>query len=171
VKGALFAIAVVAAASTCTAAEPYSFTVPGKGWALKMSLPRLAAYQAEDSEQGFRFMATSAADEGIAVSFFVEGASAPDSQSCRSEYWASASRNPMITKETVQLVDFGGKPGVRYVIEGEYQGQHVKSQNAHVYIAHGGTCIDIHASRFPFEEGADEKLALIVSSATVEGLQ
>ena len=56
-------------------------------------------------------------------------------------------------------------------IIGELNGQHVKAQNVNVYIAHAGTCVDVHASRFPFKEGADAELALIVYSASVERLE
>lgn len=170
-KGALFAIAVVTAASTCTAAEPYSFTIPGKGWALKVVLPPLSAYQAEDSEAGFRFVGSCGEEEGVTVSIFVEGSEAVDSDACRTELWAQGSKNAMIRAETVKLVELGAKPGVTYTIEGEFQGRHVKAQNANVYVAHAGTCVDVHVSRFPFAEGADEQLALIASSVAVEQLK
>lgn len=168
---ALVAIAAVVAASMTFAAETYSFTIPGRGWALTMELPPLAVYQAEDAEPGFRFMGSCAEDEGIAVSFFVESSEAADSEACRAELWAQGSQNPMISKDTVQLVDFAGKPGVRYVIEGEFQGEHVKAQNANVYLAHDGTCVDVHVSRFPFVEGAEAQLAAIVDSVVVEPLE
>ena len=55
-------------------------------------------------------------------------------------------------------------------IEGDYQGEHVKAQNAHVYIAHDGPCVDVHVSRFPFAEGAQAQLSAIVASVAVEAL-
>ena len=167
-KGALFAITVVTAASTCLAAEPYTFTIPGKGWALKMVLPPLAAYQAEDAEAGFRFVGSCGKDVGVTVSIFVESSEVTDSGECRTELWAQGSKNAMIREETVRLVELGGKPAVTYTIEGEFQGQHVKAQNANVYIAHAGTCVDVHVSRFPFTEAAEAELALIASSVAVE---
>jgi hypothetical protein len=65
----------------------------------------------------------------------------------------------------------GGKPAVTYIVEGEYQNKHVKSQNVNIYLSQGGKCVDIHISRYPYVEGADTELANIASSAAIEPLK
>ena len=149
--------------------EPYVLTVPGQGWSIQISLPPLSQYQAENVEQGFRFMGSSS-DSGVIVSVFVETVDADNSNACRTQYWASGSRNPMIVKESVQLTDIGKYPGVAYILESEVQGQQVKSANANIYIAHADKCVDLHLSYFPFVDGARERLAGIGATVVIQEL-
>jgi len=156
-------------ASATSADEPYLLTVPGQGWALHLNLPPLSQYQAETVDQGFRFMGSSE-ESGVILSVLVEESEAEDAKACRVEYWASGSQNPMIVGETVELRDLGPHPGVVYTLEGDYQGQHVKAENANIYIFHEGRCVDLHLSRFPYEEGARERLAAIAATVDVREL-
>jgi hypothetical protein len=152
--------------SICSADDAYQFLVPGRTWSVAFTMPALDKYQAQ-SEAG-QFQLSGQAAGGLTMSLFVEPLAAPDSEACRQKYWADASRNPMITAASIKLTQIGGKPGVQYILEGDYQGQHVKAQNVNVYLANAGTCVDFHISRFPFSPGDDTRLAAIAGTLTVK---
>jgi hypothetical protein len=157
----------VLAALPAAAQELHRFTVPHRGWTVSFALAPLVRYEAAASAGG-NFQLQGQTDEGTSLSFFVEPSSAgADSESCRSRYWADASRNPMINRSTVSLVTINGMPAVQYVFEGKYQGQQVKMQHLNVYAAHQGTCIDFHVSRFPFAEGDLERLRQVAGTLAV----
>ena len=157
----------VLAALPAAAQELYRFTVPHRGWTVSFVLAPLVRYEAAASAEG-NFQLQGQTGEGTSLSFFVEPSSAgADSESCRSKYWADASRNPLINRSTVSLVTINGMPAIQYVFEGRYQGQQVKMQHLNVYAAHQGTCIDFHVSRFPFAEGDLERLRQVAGTLAV----
>ncbi len=151
------------------AQEPYRVTVPGRGWALNIDLPPLGQFQGQEEGGVFQFMGRSSTGTMV-VSMFVEPAQPQTSQDCRTEYWGKGSRNPMIVGDSVILLDVGDNPGVTYVIEAEHEGQKVRSQHVNVYRYHSETCIDVHLSSFPLEEGADSRLLAIAETVSVASL-
>jgi len=149
-----------------SADDSYTFPVPAHAWSVAFAMPSLVKYQAQSGDGQFQFEGQT--DGGITVSFFVEPVPGATSESCRQQYWRDASRNPMIASSSVKLTDVSGKPGVLYVMETDYQGQHIRMQNVNVYLAIDGTCIDLHISKIPFAAGDDTRLATIAGTLTTK---
>jgi hypothetical protein len=166
---AIIGVALLTCVRPGVGQEPYRVTVPDRGWAVTIDLPPLEQFQGQEEGGVFRFMGRARSGDVI-VSFFVEPSAPVTSQDCRTEYWAKGSRNPMIVGDSVRLVDVGDAPGVSYVIEAEHQGQTVRSQNIHVYRYHAETCLDVHLSSFPLQEGAEAKLLALAATVGVEPL-
>ncbi|MGB5707214.1 MAG: hypothetical protein WBM41_10290 [Arenicellales bacterium] len=71
-------------------------------------------------------------------------------------YWALASKNPIIEKDTVKVVATEPFAVVTYLVNTEYKEQRLVQINANYYGYRDGYCIDVHISQvFPYEVEID----------------
>jgi hypothetical protein len=145
------------AISVLAHAEPFSITVPGKGLQLSFDVPVMDKIQGQVEGDRYKFFGQST-DKGIWVSFHAEPWTTGGNKECREAYWAVVKdKNKLIKEDTTKVVDTDSYSMVYYLMDGEYEGQKVKSANASFYFVQGNSCYDVHVSKFPFAEG-DEKI-------------
>lgn len=137
-------------------AEPFTISVPGKGLQLSFDVPVLDKIQGQLEGDRYKFFGQST-EKGIWVSFHAEPWTTGGNKECKDTYWGLAAKNPIIEEDSAKSVDNDRFSMVYYLIDGEYEGQKVKSANASFYFVNGNSCYDVHVSKFPFAEG-DEKI-------------
>ncbi|MBC7932535.1 MAG: hypothetical protein H7Z38_18405 [Rubrivivax sp.] len=132
-------------------------SLPGKDWALEMSLPgfnvgeietspngRARRFYADIKEQGYNF--------SVAIS---PAAQEGDSKFLRDLSVKSLGNSPFKMDDLKQS-EYKQLPTIEYLIK-EFRGQRVNQKHFNAYIARDGAWIDIHLSKIPFKDG-DEKL-------------
>lgn len=132
------------------------FLMPGEAWGFRFNTPKLANQQSKESNHDFRFEAWT--KSGFVVSGFVESADGKgrNAQECREFYWALASKNSNIQKDTIAVIQSEPFAVVSYLIDITYQGKRYIQPNANYYGYRDGKCIDFHVSQiFPYEAEID----------------
>ena len=149
---ALFALAAPASADT--------LVVPILGYDMLVAaeLPAINEFEGKADSGRFQYFGVSRST-GVAISIHVEPFPKGDTKACATEYWGKASRNPLVKQASVKRSDEERFTRVVYLLEGEVDGQAVKSANANFYFVFAGGCADVHVSRFPFSEGDLERIA------------
>lgn len=133
-------------------AEPITIPVVGKGWQITFEGPVLAMEGVESDAQGLAYRANAGR---FNVSAFVEPPSGGGvgNKACRDFYWAQASRNPMIQKDSIKQWGTPACECVEYLIEGDLKGEKFKQANINCYFVHEGKWVDVHASIIEPGEG------------------
>lgn len=153
----LLLLAAAAPASGRQAAGTTRLSLPGKDWALELSLPGFRVGETETSRSGLarRFYAEDR-ERGYVLSVAISPAAKEgDSKALREIAAASLSRSSVQT-EGFKLTEYKGTPTLEYLIK-EFQGVRVNQKHFNAYVARDGAWIDIHLSKIMFE-GGDEKV-------------
>lgn len=166
----VLAFCFLSISSLCEAQEAVQFPVPGRDWSIGLNLPTLDQYQAQSEGGRFKLMAQSGSS-GVIVSAFVEPTELQNSKECHSEYWSQASRNPGISKESIEQLEAAGNPSVSYTINVTQEGQEYSAQNINVYIFHDDACVDVHLSVFPARDSGVATLRTIASTVVLRPVQ
>lgn len=132
-------------------------SLPGKDWALEMSLPGFHVGEIETSPNGEarRFYAD-IREQGYNFSVAVSPATQEgDSNALRELSVSSLGRSPL-KMDGLKQSEYKQLPTIEYIVK-EFRGQQVNQKHFNAYIARDGAWIDIHLSKIMFKEG-DEKL-------------
>ena len=157
---------VFLAVATAAAAEPTLVTIPGKGWHFLIDVPPVRTSEGQYDGERFRSLATS--PSGITFSLHTESAEGGGNELCRDTYWEKGSKNPVIAEGTVEFFEAKHLLGVSHKSEGDYQGKHFTTANAHGYFVQGSDCIDLHVSIVGYtEEKRDIAEEIVKSSAII----
>jgi hypothetical protein len=158
---AVFAVLIMTSAAD---AEPLTLTIPGTGWYIAFDAPSLTKFQGQAAESGFQYQAASAS--GFNISIFVEEKGGEDSgnKACSDFYWPLAKRNPMIDQSTVTTRTEKDFVVVSYRVRGEQKGVKFDIPNVNLYFEYQGKWVDVHISKYPFEDADQQVLDDFVNS-------
>ena len=156
---------VFLAFATVATAEPTIVTVPGKGWHFLIDVPPVRTSEGQNDGERFRYLATS--PTGITFSLHTESAEGGGNELCRDTYWAKGSKNPVITEGSVEFFEAKHLLGVSHRSEGDYQGKHFTTANAHGYFVQGPDCVDLHVSMVGYTEENRRRVEEIVKSSAI----
>ena len=133
------AILMSAKATPISAFEPIHF------WQVHLELPPLQAQKHHEATAGLSFQGNAGRTN---VSIFVEDPKAETRghASVAKYYWALASQNPVIVKESVQSSANEHWSRVTYDAAGEYQGEKFHQKNVNYYFEVDGKWVDVHVS-------------------------
>ena len=133
-------------------AEPVTLTIPGEGWSISFDAPPITGFKGSTSEAGFRYQGAS--DDGFNIPVFVETRKGEGRghEACANHYWPLAKRNPLIDQSTVSIEKAEEFVRVSYRLRGRRQGIQFDVPNINLYFEHNGKWVDVHISKFPFEE-------------------
>jgi hypothetical protein len=131
--------------------------VPGKALQISFDAPTMDKIQVQTEGERVKFFGQ-ATEKGIWISFHAEPWKSGGNTECRETYWSTVKeKNKLIKEESTKIVDADRYSMVYYLMDGEYEGNKVKSANASYYFVSGNSCYDVHVSKFPWAEG-DEKI-------------
>ena len=147
-------------------AEPNIVTIPGRGWHLGVDVPSLTNSNSETD--GARFSYTGVdTKSGITFSINIEVLANGSNAECRDEYWGKGQKNPVITAGTVEYFESPLLLGVSHRAEGDYNGMHFTTANAHGYFVKGDACVDLHVSKIGYSDESRARVENIIKDAAV----
>ena len=125
--------------------EKTAVNVPDQGWQISFDSPPLSNKQESKRGDDYAFKADSGR---FNISLFVEQprGTGNSHRDCYGFYWAQASRNPKIARDTVVTSDVEKFFRVQYDLAVEFRGQPIRQRHVNYYIAFRDKWIDVHVS-------------------------
>jgi hypothetical protein len=145
----------------------YDLKLPGKEWAVSISIAGYAVQKEETSQDGnTSMMMASNEDSGMMLSLFLERERKDlSSESCRKRYFEKSLATPS-DKTGVRRWDERAMALGEYTIT-SFEGTKVRNRHVHAYLGKDGVCMDLHLSKGHFEEDDGELFDSVISSVQV----
>lgn len=146
--------------STGANANARRLLVPGRAWAVELTLPnfevKLDALTADGRAR--RFRAESADGAGYVVSVLIAPASTPrvSSRDLRDLAAERVRASSSARREEFKTSDYKQTPTLEYLVR-DFKGQPLNQKHLNAYVSRDNVWIDIHLSKNAFRPG-DEKL-------------
>jgi hypothetical protein len=144
--------------------EPLEIGLPGRGWSVLVDLPGFTAAAPRAAEDGKSVHVLAQGPGGSVVSVVLQDTgTAIAAASCRDADWARIEAGVKGLRE-VRRSEPGGVPRVRYLAPAR-DGDAAGLLHAHAWLAHGGVCANVHASRAAGTASDEAALDRILASA------
>ncbi|MCA1594261.1 MAG: hypothetical protein LC754_16870 [Acidobacteria bacterium] len=140
-------------------------SIPGKDWALEISLPKfvLKQDQLRNDKKG-RMILAGIEDAGYIVSIYLEPVPQKESsRDLRDSIAENLKAQSEIKKDDFKTSEYKQMPTLEYLVK-EFKGQHVNQKHLNAYIVKDDIWIDIHFSKLLFKPGDEQLFYQILDS-------
>ncbi len=143
---------------------PTAVLAPAQDLKILFETPPLFRIKSGPTRKGYTYIGTSR--DGFTVSVFVKARKGRKQghKACADFYWEQSQQNPMVDQSTVVTRQEDERVVVSYRIRGELEGNQFDIPNLNLYFEHKRAWIDVHISKFPFEESDQVVLDTFVKS-------
>jgi hypothetical protein len=132
-------------------------SIPGRSWALEISLPGFVVEREQLRGDGLaRMIMAGNGEKGYVVSVFLEPIPHGESVTQLRDLGAGIKDTSPFKLSDFKTSEYGKVPTLEYVIK-EAQGRPVNQKNFNAYFVNDGYWVDVHLSKVLYEPG-DEKL-------------
>lgn len=149
------ALVMALASVASVAAATVEIKIPGEGWSIFFDAPPLSGRQEARQSGNYAFRASS---DRFNLSLFVEKPGGPGStnRGVYQYYWAQASRDPLIAKDTVKAIETDRYVRVEYRVDTTIGNRRVRQKSVNYYFVCRGKWVDVHISVFNPTTADDE---------------